>query len=291
MNPYDLTIVKDEAQIDEQRLAEVAEKLTAEYEAHKPQYDGFQASREDAEITGASVRRAILWTVGSIKTDTRAVDDGADGMLKNLGTVRDFLQDTHDGALKWDKFGPLFTSDIPDRVAELLRDGRVNDAHALLAGRDPETGKPVGKHYLRVNKASLVLYLLDVDRMCVDTRIWRALKPAFGAVFTNELVSEPDTADPIMAEHRGLTPNPYRDTLNSPKPVPVMSHSGDTERDFGKTFWEDRLRMNPIEYTCLTDHVIDRLARHADVPRELIPQVAFNTEGETTFHDGLMERL
>lgn len=284
MNPQDLTVVTPTTEVDEQALEQVAEKLTAEYRAHKARYDRFQALRESAENTGATVRRAALWTVGSIKTDTQLVDDGASEILAgDFGDDRAFLLSTEHGSVKWDRYGEWFSSDVPDRVAELLDEGRVDDAHALLSGRDPETGERVGEYYLRACKASLVLYLLGYDRVCLDTRIYRAVKPAIRALFEDDVVTHPETE----------TENPYR--ASTPRMdagyTPIYSHSGDEKFTGEKSYWEDKLKWNVIQYDAMTTHLRDRLAEKADVPADLLPQVAFNTQGETTIHADLMERI
>jgi hypothetical protein len=284
MNPNELNIVKPDGQIDEQAVTEVAETLNDEYRANQAVYDRFSENRENAVVTPANVRRASLWVIGSIKTDTNLVDSGASGLLSgDFSKDKAFLEGTTDGELKWDRYGEWFSSQIPDRVAELLESGRVDDAHALLAGRDPDTGEWVGDYYLRANKASLVLYLLGFDKVCMDTRIYRATKPVMWATLDNDAVRHPETE----------LDNPYRN--RSPgmdaKHVLVISHSGDDDWDGEKSYWEDKLKWNVPQYDALTGHLIDLLAERSDVPRELIPQVAFNTEGNTTGHETLMERI
>jgi len=293
MKANELTIVKDDSSIKAKQLLEtVGNDLTSEYRAHKARYDRFQSNRESAEVAGTNVRKVALWVVGSIQTDTELVDENVSQTFSgDFSDDKSFLEGTTDGPQKWESYGSWFNSDIPDQVADLLRDDKVDDAHALLAGRDPDTGKAVGDYYLRTNKASLVLYLLGYDRICLDTRIYRALKPAIRATLENDMVTHPESEHPKFGEP---SPNPYRKRApdyKRAKSVPVLSHNGDPDWNGEKSYWEDKLKWNPIQYHTLTTYVRDRVGRYTDIPTELIAQVAFNTEGSTTTHETLYDNL
>lgn len=285
IDPVTLSYVKESGKIPESLIR----RLKAEYRENKSQYDKFDQNRQSVEVTPQSIRRAMAWVVVTIKTDTERVDARSDLLLSgNFRNDKSFVTQSTDGKIKWEKVHKWLTSDIPDRVADYLNRDRVNDAHALLAGRDPETGKQVtieGQEatlYLRTCKASLVLYLTGFDRMCIDSRIFRAIEPALSALMEGKK-SHADTA----------LENPYRDS--SPrmdaKAVPVVSHSGDLMHESGKTFLEDKLAMNPPEYDALTGFIRERLADETGIPESVIPQVAFNLQDETTTHGPLMERL
>lgn len=287
MDALALSYIRQDPRIDVKPLADIGSQLEAQYRAHKAQYDDFQGSRsdlQDRQLTGREVRLASVFAVASIKTQTAQIDADAGAPVSgDFAGLRDFLRGTRDGRTKWSRVSAWYGSDMPDRVAELLNRGYpadVNDAHALLAGRDPDTGESAGETYMRTCKGAFALYLLGYDRMCVDTRVFRALRPAFGAVLRNKDMTHPETE----------LDNPYRASTPrmDAKPVPVLSHSGAGD---GRSFWEDKLKFNPREYHAVTRHVWLKLAEHADVPVGLIPQLAFNTEGDTTTHETLMDLL
>jgi hypothetical protein len=289
MNPKNHPFVKSEESFVESLIDKVVTEIEDEYNRESNSADLFNSRRKSVEPTGRNVRLSALWVIGSIKTDTELVDNSDEIFSGNFSFDKGFLEGTQDGEIKWDRYGEWFPTDIPDRVASHLQDGEINHAHALLSGRDPQTGQNVGDYYLRTNKASLVLYLMGYDRMCVDTRIYKAIKPVMQATIENQVVSHPVTADPVIAESKGLTPNPYREDINKAKKTPVMTHTGDG--DVKPTFWEHKLKWNPIEYDALTKHMWGAIAERADVPTGLIPQLLFNLEGETTYHETLMNKL
>lgn len=282
MNPHNLPYVRETAQYDEQTLNEVAGGLRSEYQAAQDLYREFSELRNSVDVTAMTVLYTIPAVQGSIKSKT----DRWEKALRSLkaGDFEGYYNECYDSEKKLEAFERVTESDIPQRVADLLNDGRVNDAHALLSGRDPDTGKAVMKTYLRVNKASYVLYLLGYDRkMCLDTRIYRSTKPAIESITWPQVVSHPETE----------LDNPYRNATPrmGAKPVPVVSHSGDPSYDGDKTFFEDKLKWNVLEYDAITGELMSQLAQRAGIPWELVPQVAFNCSGPRTIHRELMETL
>lgn len=241
MNPENLRVTKHEklrqVQPNRQYIQLVADDMQNEYEKNKAEYERFQALRDDVDVTGRNIRLLALWTIASIKTDTRLVDSQAENyMTGDFSIDKEQLELTTDGEVKWSCYGEWFSSNKPDRVAELLQNDRVMDAHALLAGRDPDTGKQIGEYYLRTCKASLVLYFLGYDRICVDSRIYDTLAPAIGDVFEDIPVNHPET------EHN----NPYRNSSprQTAKKLRIITHSSD-DRDNDRSYWEDKLKWNP----------------------------------------------
>lgn len=259
----------------------LADAVRREYSDRSARYDAFARKRSQTAVSPRTVRWAMAWTVTTIKTDTSRIDARTEMMTGDFGDLKSFVENSTDGQVKWEKVHTWFNSDVPERVAGLIRSGRIHDAHALLAGRDPETMGPAENlRYLRTCKASLVLYLLGIDRMCIDTRIYRTIKPLLKEITHYARKNHPDTEG-----YRKEAPD------QNAKRVPVVSHSGDRETDFSKTFLEDKLKWNPREYVALTDHIVGLIADKSDVPREVVPQVLFNLSGETTFHEDLYEIL
>lgn len=273
---------------DQNVIDTVENELRREYQDNIHQYQSFQGKREPPEtVTGRDVRLATLWSVGSIKTDTGLIDSKSSDMVSGDFSVdKDILENSTDGGLKWEKYHEWFAGDVPDRVANLLNDDRLNDAHALLAGRDPDTGAMTEDYYLRACKGAMVLYLLGYDKVCMDTRIYRTLKPVIAEVMAgNQCVAHPDTE----SQH------PYRakQPRMGAKPVPILSHSGDQNwEENRKSFWEDKLKWNIPEYDALTQWIIKRLSIRTDIPAPVLPQVAFNAlSDDTTTHDAILDRI
>jgi hypothetical protein len=280
MNPEDLNEINSVGQTHKGHI----ESLEAEYDRHKAQYNDFQAKRENSKLTASNVRRCMAWTVLSIKTDTDMLDKRTEELLSgDFSADKQLAYSTTDGAVKWEHIHKWLTSDIPERVVNYLENGRIHDAHALLAGRDPETGEQTTTMYLRTCKASLVLYFLGYNRVCMDTRVYRSLTPQIRNLTNPRKVTHPDTE----------MHNPYRDS--SPRmgasKVSVWSHSGDPNHEEGKTYWEDKLKWNPPQYHAMTQYIVSRIAEDSRIPAELVPQVAFNTEGTATWHSDLMNKI
>jgi len=265
----------------------LVDSLNAEYRAHQGKYDRFNELRKNAVVSPENVRLATLFTVASIKTRTSYVDEASDrsGINGNFSIDKDVLETSHDGELKWDIYHDWFTSQTPNRIAELLEEGKVEKAHALLSGRDPNTGENVGDFYLRACKASLVLYLLGFKRVCMDTRIYNSLKPQIREMM--------DYGKKVQHPHTSYISNPYREKgPYSANKVPILSHSGDPDYDGNQSFWEDRMKWNVKEYTALTNQMVFmNLGFQTEAPASVLPQVLFNLNNKTTHHFDLMERL
>lgn len=281
MNPI---YVKSKPSIDPQTFDSVTDALNREYKAHKAEYERFQEMRENAVVSPSNVRYAMAWTVVTIKTDTKRVDGRTSMLLSgDFSNDKKFVENSTDGKLKWEKVHGWLNSQIPEKVAQYLQNSEVEKAHALLAGRDPETGNPVTKTYLRTCKASLVLYLLGFERMCMDSRNFRTFKPVLREIMYDIQVKHPESEGS----------NPYRSNQPSMDAgeVSTISHSSDPEVE-GKTFWEDKLKWNPKEYHYLSDRMLDIVAENCKVPKWLIPIVAFNSRTDrTTIHETAMNRL
>lgn len=284
-----LDYVKSEnSQYNAPDLNSVASELRAEFRANEAQYRRFAEKRENVTLSTLSVRFCIPVVQGSIKSKTDRWEKAISAL--NAGDFKEYFNRCYDSDKKLRAFRRLSDSDIPERVVEALENGRENDAHALLCGRDPKTGENITETYLRANKASFVLYLLGADRkMCLDTRVYNTVKPALRALLKRQY------ADGIATKTHPDTEldNPYRSATPrmDARSVPVLSHSGDPEWDGEKSFLEDKLKWNIGEYDALTGELMSELAQRAGIPWELVPQVAFNANAETTTHEELMDVL
>lgn len=295
MQANELEYVRDK--VVDTFVSKVADRVAQEYKDNPGLYDRFEASRPDpdtSEYEGRDVRLAAMWSIASIKTDTELVDSEAQNMISgDFGVDKEIMEQTTDGDIKWEKFGEWFTSEIPDDVADLLNKGRVNEAHALLSGRNWMTGEKVGEKYLRATKASMVLYLLGFDRICVDSRVFQAVKPALHGIVENKAYSHPPTE--TENRFRSTNQNGMVSLRQDAKPIPVISHSGDPNWDREKSYFEDKLKWNIDEYHALTTHIVDVIADESGVDRRKVPQVLFNLgrseSQERTRHKGLLERF
>lgn len=314
MNPKNLPYVHDsDAMYDDQTINGLAGAITSEYRRNSEELDRFEELRGSVEPTAVNVRFLIPVVSGSIKSDTETWEEALSALKS--GDVEAYYEACYDSDKKLKAFLKVAQSDIPERVAGMLQqvddwtddDGShtkfsrrmVNHAHAMLANRDWETGEAILSReyddirgtYLRANKASLVLYLMGYNRMCMDTRNWSTLKKVARAVGT------PVYTEGIRGISRPATEgdNPYRsDSVNmGQSEVDYLSHSGDPETD-GRSFWEDKLKWNIPEYTALTGLLWDELADRTadDVPYGVIPQITFNlSEDYRTTHETVLRFL
>jgi hypothetical protein len=252
-------------------------------ETFADEYEKFEENRQKAEASATNVRWAVAYAVTSIKTGTGRVDSNVASVAGDFAGLRDMVQDSSDGHTKWSHVHDMFTGARAERVARDLQNGAVMDAHARLCGIDPETGDKSETTYLRPTKASLVLYLLGFDRMCLDTRIWRTIKqPVIQALIDPQKRTHPDTS----------ATNPYRQQAAdvSGPARSLWEHSADTD---DRTYWEDTLHINPIEYTAVTWYLVEQIHEEVETehPVGVIPHALFNLSGPTTFHTELWDVL
>jgi hypothetical protein len=284
MKLQDLGYVRSPSTWDEQAIEQVADSIEREYKAHADAYDRFEQKRSNVEQSGRNVRLTAFWTVCSIKTNTSYVDGQTDDMVAgNFAVDKQIAVSTTDGAIKWDHIGTWFSSDMPDKVARSLSNGNVEGAIARLAGRNPVTGESLDKTYLRTCKGSLVPYLMGHNRLCIDTRIYNAIKPVLEAITYDMDMRMGDTE--MVHAYRNARPNA------GTQQVPVVSHSGDPEYEGSKSFLEDKLKWNPVEFHTLGWGIVEILSERSNAPEGVIPQILFNLQGERTFHGDLMDRL
>jgi hypothetical protein len=249
----------------------------------RDEYEQFEKNRQRAEASATNVRWATAYAVASIKTGTGRVDTNVTGIAGDFAGLRDMVEDSSDGNVKWSHFHDFFTSDRPEQVAEDLQCGAVMDAHARLCGIDPETGDKSDTTYLRPTKASLVLYLLGYDRMCLDTRIWRSIKqPVVQKLITPQSRTHPATS----------AQNPFRQQAAdvSGPARSLWDHSADVDH---RTYWEDTLHINPVEYSAVTWYLVERIHNEVEteLPAGVIPHALFNLSGPNTFHTELWDVL
>jgi len=260
-----------------------AERVSEHLSSFADEYEQFEENRQRAEASATNVRWAVTYAVTSIKTGTGRVDSNVAGIAGDFAGMRDMVQDSSDGTTKWDHVHDMFTGERAERVAEDLQNGAVMDAHARLCGINPETGDKNDTTYLRPTKASLVLYLLGYDRMCLDTRIWRTIKKPV----VQKLIDPQERTFPATSAQ-----NPYRQQAAdvSGPARSLWDHSADTD---DRTYWEDTLHINPVEYTAVTWYLVERIHNEVEteLPAGVIPHALFNLSGPTTFHAELWEVL
>lgn len=292
MNPEKLTYVKERRNWTDEQLDAVADAVDREIRSNEAEYARFEANRQNVDVNPTNVRLAMVTTVVSIKTETEIMD-GRTSMAHsgNFRDLKEYVEKSSDGNLKWDKVHKWYSSDLPDRVSNLLNDGRIMDAHALLAGRDPDTGGPVESrfNYLRTVKASLVLFHLGFNRVCLDSRRWKSMRPAIQAIIRDTGIKHPDTEDPDVGRPGGYgsdeprAPNPYR--KRSPR-----TNADESPTCVHET-WEDKFAKNPPEYHAVMDMILGEIAERAGHSKGEVNHALFNLAGERTFHEPLMERL
>lgn len=265
-----------------------ADGLKEAYDADKSQYDDLAESlRNTPELTATDIRYLTGYVVMTVNTDTAQAKPLADKLLTgNFAVDKEMFYRTADGAMKWDKYHGLFTSDIPEKVAQAFNSGEYGRGVVLLTGRDPDTGEKVRRTYLRTVKAHLVAYLAgDRSALCMDRRVFRALKPLIRRAFTVDHLTYPDTVDDRMRE-RDREP----EESGRAKPKPVLKHK--TADDLDNDWWCDGYSQNEAEYRAIVEEFLHRIHHATGIPRMAIPMVLFNVGGDTNhFENDTVQRI
>ena len=208
---------------------------------------------------------AIVSAVSSIRTNTERWENMMGEYIKGGISQSEFLQNCRDGQVKAEKVEHVFNNtDIVNDARECFRLGLVTEGIEELIGRPSGN---TDETYLRATKAHFVAWILGYERVCMDHRIHRAVRPIIPDVMSDIPSRRPDE------KHAKVTMTKRRPT--------------DVE------YWHDVLKWSPREYHVLTRSLIDYIEGHTDIPRDRITQVAFNVGGnsERTTHEDLMKVL
>ena len=236
--------------------------------------DEFTQFVDEVDITPTNVRIAYIWSVCSIQTDTPTLDELTSNFgIKHYGDLKDFLEDSTDSDKKWEKVLEFWNSDLPERVADLLKDGEVVEAQAVMCGLK-ETHDDRNRHYIRPTKANMITWLLgDTDSLCFDSRRHRCLKPLLSNMLPdNTVLTHVDTNGPYKSQ-----------TTNMAVVDSIPAHS--------LQFLQDRLFANPYELRSITTEVLDTLEAKTTANRREIVHITFCLAGETTFHESLQDLM
>lgn len=283
LQPDDVSYLKNPAMDD---MEGIADDIIMTCNENRESLEWFANARENAEPSATNIRRASLFAIGSIRTYTEYVDANVSGILKNYGTIKDFLESTRDGGKKWELCQNLYNSEIPEKVSQKLKDGEIQEAHAILANRNPNTGERYSeKWYLRTVKASFVLYLLGYETMCLDKNVFQALpmrtfvKPERRAKPSSHAKNHK-----VLRQCGKVGAQKYH--LHQHKSVDDMNHD----------FWCDGMQYNPVEYNTVMNHIVEKLDMATilnDIPQGTIPQILFNIGRNRGFtvHRELMEQM
>jgi hypothetical protein len=243
----------------------------------------FTTLRNQVDPTPRNIRKVSAFVIQTINTETdKAEQLNKDVMAGNFADDKRAIEATRDGAKKWELYADWFPSDLAEKVAKDFKAGNWSNGMIRLSGRDPETGENVRETYLRPVKASLVAYLLGDDKaMCMDRRVFRALKPVLDQVLTEKVRQHPQTEDDRMrttaqrmdADHKSLMVHKTADNL-------------DTD------YWCDGMALNLGEYRAITAGLIDLIAEQTNTDKHLVPIVLFNMgDYEPTIHEGVLRNL
>lgn len=225
--------------------------------------------------TGTNVRKAVFWVMSSIQTRTAVLDEITQIDFNNFQNLKEAVESSTDGEVKWEKLHAFWNADTADNVADSARADDWIDAVADLSGL---TKADESRHegYLRVVKANLVAEILgDPDALCLDSARRSALEPLFDRMFDG-VVTAPDTP---------VGDAPYRS-----KSTPVTA---ETVLPRDKKFLEDRLTKNPAEYRAIAKKILDSLQEATGMDRRRISHALFvmgNADGATE-HESLAEML
>lgn len=209
---------------------------------------------------------AIISAVTSIRTGTERWEELTRQYLRGEISPEEFAGKTRDGDVKAEKIRHVFDSDIPARATSELRiHGADGTARKTLSGRN--TGD-TGDTYLRVTKASFVLWLLGYDVVCMDHRIHRALAPIIPVVLMDTEAKVRDITEKRQANRTAYKP---------------------TNVDF----WHRELKWSPDVYDVLSGALVDYVEKKTDIPADRVTQVCFNVGGggDRTTHDSLLKIL
>jgi hypothetical protein len=257
------------------------EALENEYSRNRSAYESMRELRGmlGEEITAERVRFAHVFLSGSVRTDTDRLESAFRSFVTGDATLSDFYAETLDSACKLKSAKRFLNTDAPEHVAQALRDGDVRRAFYRWIGRRVVAGpdeRMHGEHevatervkpdngadyYARATKANFGLWLLGFDRVCIDHRIHSAVRPIIEACMT----SEPTRAD-----------------SNPRNRAPRMS--GNTRDPTTVEFVHDTLKWHFEEQSAYWGVVETTVATYADIPSDILPQVAFNMNDDSTTH-------
>lgn len=230
---------------------------------------------EDSEVTAKNVRKAVFWTVSSIQTRTEILDSVTDIPLNDFQLLKESVQNTTDGKVKWDKLHAFWTSSIPQDVANNANKGNWVKVMAILAGLSDEYEDASHDNYLRVVKASLVAEILgDPHALCLDSARREVLTPLLREMF-------PEKTNTTHVGSSGT----YR--------CQGIPSSADPAWPGSQRFIEDWLARNPEEYRAITCEILDTLTQRTGMGRREASHALFilgNSDGATG-HESLAEML
>lgn len=245
--------------------------------------DSFMAKRSDRRVTPRNVLLFGGFTQMTIDTTTKVAESESESLLTgNLADSKSGFAGTKDGEKKWEKYQELFGDDdgIRSQVARDFKAGRWEEGIIRLCGRDPDTGENKRETYFRPVKASLVAYLAgDDNALCMDRRVFRALKPLLRNMLTERHRAHPEIEDSRMRES-----TQRQDAIRKD----LLKHK--TADDMDTDYWCDGMSQNLGEYRAITSHLIKRIADETGVERGAVPIVLFNMTGDMTTHEAVMDR-
>lgn len=228
-----------------------------------------------ASQTGSNVRKAHFWAVTSVQTRTELLDELTTDAVTNFKTLKNAVEQSTDGGVKWDKVQAVWTGDLADEVAESALAGDWIDVIATLTGHEAGYNARSSENYVRTVKANLIAEILgDDDALCLDSARRSVLEPLFEEMF------HPRTSGTHLgtgAEFRGQA-------------VPATS---DPVFPGSKRFIEEWLAYNPREYRAITREILGRLSEETGMSKREVSHALFilgNQDGATA-HESLAAML
>jgi hypothetical protein len=259
----------------------VIDALANEYSRNRAAYDNMQRLRETLgeDVTPERVRFTHALLSGSVRTSTTRLESAFRAFVTGDSNLSEFYSKTLDSECKLQSARRFMNSDAPEQIAEALNRGDTRTAFYRWIGRrvvaeprermheDHEAAtervapENEADYYARATKANFGLWLLGEDRVCIDHRIHAAVKPILRATMADE-ATRAETNPRNRAERM----------------------SGDKRKPTQVEFVHDSLKWHYEEQQAFWMVVRRTVETYTDIPGELIPQVAFNMNRETTTH-------
>jgi hypothetical protein len=193
-----------------------------------------------------------------------------------LGTIKNAVENSTDGQLKWEKVLETWTEEgLGETLADLAREDNWVEYIATLSGHETGYNARSSERYIRTVKANLMAEIFGDDKaLCLDSARRDILEPLFEEMFTGKTNG---THLGTNAKYRGQS-------------VPATSEA---VWPGSKKFLEDRLAYNPEEYRAITEEIIEALTEATGMTHNEVSHALFilgNQDGATA-HESLAEML
>lgn len=287
MQPADLTYVRTPVASPntDADVRATIDALADEYSRNQAAYDNMQELRDmlGDDVTPERVRFTHVFLSGSVRTKTHVLESAFRAFVQGDSDLDEFYSETLDSECKLRSAKRFLNSDAPEQIADALNRGDTRTAFYRWIGRrvvaEPaerihgdyeaatERVAPDNEadYYARATKANFGLWLLGEDRVCIDHRIHQAVRPILEACMVDE---------PARAESN---PRDRAERMSSDKRRPTTVE-----------FPHDSLKWHYAEQSAYWEVVRRTVATYTEIPEELIPQVAFNLNNESTTHSMAM---